>query len=464
MVHIPSVTGTSRGQVVGVAGGDDAGTILDSVLIFDVDAATWNAATAMPGERINFGVAHIPAQHGGGGGDVMTLGGRNGSAYLNSVCMYNVDADTWSEPTATPVASYGLSMVHIPAHIGGGRGLVMVAGGYAAQTTYLADQGFSIGDILFDSVYMYNVDTKIWNKTTAMPVARAYFGMVYIPAQDGGGGGDVMVAGGRVGKPGCSNYKQANCYRLKSSEILDSVHMYNVDTKKWRGTSTMPAARFYFGMVHIPAQNGGRGGVVVAGGKDSDKTLDSVYMYSVGAATWRALTGMPDSRRNFDMVYIPTHTGGGGEVMAAGGVGSWKKFMDSVYVSVPVATTTAASTTTTTNTTTTSPAQHPAEVGGLPAYVYGIIAGGSLLLLGTVVFLANVRRKTGRQFLNSKLRHADAAAADDEAADDVPLVDLGHPSIYTPTNAEAGTEVESNLDITLARIYDHQTLGVRSNI
>lgn len=108
--------------------------------------------------------------------------------YLDSVYMYDVDEGAWSGPAAEiPVALYHLSMVHIPSADGIGRGQVMVAGGRNGQQ-----------DV--SSVYVYNVDADTWSgPATAMPVARSYFGMVYIPSVDGVSRGQVMVAGGYNG-------------------------------------------------------------------------------------------------------------------------------------------------------------------------------------------------------------------------------------------------------------------------
>ena len=129
--------------------------------------------------------------------------------------------------------------------------------------------------------------------------------------------------------------------------------------------------------------------------------------------------------------------------------------------------TTTTTTTTTATTTTTDPgkpppAQPPAAAGGLPSYVYAIIAGGSLFLLGIIILaeaLTNARSKITRLFRVTK--HADADGDDDDG-DDVPLVDFGktkgHPAIYTTVGAE------SNLEAMNARVYAHQTIGVRSNI
>ena len=84
-----------------------------------------------------------------------------------------------ASPAALPGARYGLGTVHIPALLNStSRGHVMVAGG-------------NIGGEFVDSVYLYSVDAATWSASTKMPVARAYFGMTYIPAQDGGGGGQV---------------------------------------------------------------------------------------------------------------------------------------------------------------------------------------------------------------------------------------------------------------------------------
>ena len=182
-VHIPApLNSTSRGHVM-VAGGNNGGGFVDSVYLYSVDAATWSASTKMPVARGYFGIAYIPSQDGGGGSHVMVAGGLGvGSKRLDSVYLYSVDSATWSASTAMPVACYSLRMTYIPAQDGGGGGQVMVAGGDAGgEKQWL------------DSVYLYNVDSATesisMSASTKMPVGRRNFGMTYIPAQDGGGGG-----------------------------------------------------------------------------------------------------------------------------------------------------------------------------------------------------------------------------------------------------------------------------------
>ena len=105
----------------------------------------------------------------------MVAGGQ-GDGYLDSVYLYSVDAATWSASTKMPVVRGYFGIACIPAHGGGGRGQVMVAGGYVGGKNY-------------DSVHLYSMDAATWSVSTKMPVARRGFGIAYIPAHDGGGGG-----------------------------------------------------------------------------------------------------------------------------------------------------------------------------------------------------------------------------------------------------------------------------------
>eukprot|EP00729_Bicosta_minor_P010654 gene10653-biopygen18976 len=202
MVLIPSSNSSSRGHVM-VAGGIDNSEYSDSVYMYNVDADKWSGpAAAMPVARYGFGMVHIPSADGVGRGQVMVAGGKNPDKTLDSVYMYNVDADKWSGPVAAmPVASRYVGMVHLPPADGVGRGQVMVAGG-KNKGGYL------------DAVYRLDVDADKWSGCAAtMPVARDAFGMVHIPSADGVGRGKIMVAGG---------YSTGVGY-------LDSVYMYDVD-------------------------------------------------------------------------------------------------------------------------------------------------------------------------------------------------------------------------------------------
>ena len=60
---------------------------------------------------------------------------------------------------------------------------------------------------------------------------------------------------------------------------------------------------------------------MAAVGIDGGNYLESVYLYSVDAATWSVSTAMPAACYNFGMAYLPAHdVGGRGQVMVAGGV------------------------------------------------------------------------------------------------------------------------------------------------
>ena len=122
------------------------------------------------------------------------------------------------------------------------------------------------GENNLDSVFIYSVsngvDAATWSESTKMPVARRYFGMAYIPAQDGGGGGQVMVAGGYDG-----------------GKTSDSVSLYSVNAATWSASTAMPVATLDHGMTYIPAEDAStKGQVMVVGGRgDGGKYLDSVY-------------------------------------------------------------------------------------------------------------------------------------------------------------------------------------------
>ena len=337
MVRIPSTSSSSGGHVMVAGGYSSGGVSLDAVYMYDLDARSWSGTVAaMPVARRLFGMVHIPSVDRVSRGHVMVAGGWDGRT-LDSVYMYDVDADTWSGPTTMPVTNYAFGMVHIPSVNGSGRGHVMVAGGYSNGGGYL------------DSVYMYDVDAEVWSSpAAAMPVARRAIGIVHILSIDGIGRGQVMVAGGWAGRS------------------LDSVYMYDVDADTWSGpVAAMPVANHYFGMVHIPSVNGiGSGQVMLAGGYNGSKSISSVNMYDVDIDSWSSPAAVPPvARRNFGIVHIPSAVGvGRGKVMVAGGRDDGSGILDSVYFFVPgtnttititatTATATAATTSTATKTT-----------------------------------------------------------------------------------------------------------------
>ena len=362
-VHIPAHDGNGRGDMM-VAGGHGtkvSGQVIasDSVNMFNVDLATWSDSTAMPVATHNFGMAHIPALDGGGRGDVMVAGGFDGGKLRDSVLMYNVDAATWSESTAMPFKTHMFAMVHIPAHDGIGRGTVMAAGGYGGKRADVKSAN------VLNSVYLFSVDAATWSESTAMPVGLYYFGMVYLPADGGAGGGHVMAVGGNGGLGAVEAvfiYSVDSEVWAESTALparnhgfgivyipahdgvgrgqvmvaagsgyaeegpLDAVYIYSVDAATWSTITELPVACHGFGMTYIPAHDGAVWGqVIVSGGLGLDNApLDSVYIYSVDSAMLSESTPVRSHDTFLSLVYTPAQTRAGkGHVAAVNRLGGY---------------------------------------------------------------------------------------------------------------------------------------------
>ena len=306
MVYLPAHDGVGGGQVMVAAGdsgygngGERGGRYSNAVFMYSVDAATWSKSTAMPVRNHYFSMVYLPPRDGGGGGDVMAVGGHNGRRVLDSVFIYSVDADSWSTSTPMPGLNFACGIAQIPAQDGGGRGHVLIAGG-------------GDGEKLIDAMYVYDVDEATWIVSGSAPVVANLLSIVHIPARDGAGRGQLMLAGGHDG-----------------DSDLDSVFMLSVDEATWSESTAMPVANHNFGMACAPAQDGGGTGKVMVATRGrgvGGKVLDPVYMYSVDQGRWSESAAVASD--TVGMAYIPAQDGGGtGKVMVAGG-----KYLESVYI------------------------------------------------------------------------------------------------------------------------------------
>lgn len=347
MVHLPSATAGNQGTVM-VAGGYRDGP-LDSVHFFDLDTGKWrNPPAKLPGgQRYYFGMVHFPSAANGDQGTVMVAGGhgKEGLFDLDSVYLFDVEAETWRSAAPLPGGGrWDFGMVYVPSASSGGCGTVVIAGGVDSDWR-------DAGEL--DSVYKYDIATDEWSYVATLPDGgRTGVRIAHIPSTRGDGGpGAVMIAGGH----------HTTNYRIdKKGYSVDSVYTLDLGTASWSVAAPMPGGtRTLFGMLHVPSASGkGRGMVIIAGGYRYDYgSLSSVYMFDVDAGSWGGPAApLPDGGlNNQGMVYIPSaHGGHQGTIMIAGGTCSGQGcngVSDSVYFSVPETITSTSTTTTTTTTT-----------------------------------------------------------------------------------------------------------------
>ena len=94
-----------NGKVL-VAGGENAGSKLGSVEIYDPATDSWSNGTNMPGPRFGAAAILLPTNN-----RVLVSGGHDGTNYLNSALLYDPLADSWSTTTNLMTAArYGHSI------------------------------------------------------------------------------------------------------------------------------------------------------------------------------------------------------------------------------------------------------------------------------------------------------------------------------------------------------------------
>lgn len=260
-----------------VAGGKNKGGYLDAVYRLDVDADKWSGCAAtMPVARDAFGMVHIPSADGVGRGKIMVAGGYStGVGYLDSVYMYDVDADTClGDPAPNAVVSSGKKYALGSNHIG------------CPMLCYDVDGGPS--DCTWGNPATSPQTWYQWYTPGTVQVLRngggdwcqgCVYGCDNIAS---GQNQDKCIASCGAATHGTGQGCRAWCTRIALATLPSSIA---TTTSAWNGSAaTMPVAREYFGMVHIPSVDGvGRGQIMVAGGYNG-VDLDSVY-FSVPVTT-----------------------------------------------------------------------------------------------------------------------------------------------------------------------------------
>ncbi len=188
-------------------GGPD--NFLSSCELYDPATGAWSATASLSTVRTGLGAIVL------GNGDVLAIGGSNGSACLTSCELYHPATGSWS-PTgsASAIGCANATLLSLP----DGRVLAVGSGipevydpatGSWAPTgnlvTSRSDGALAMlangtalyaggGDFL-DAVEIYQPATNGWTAAPQMPIGRRYFTLVPL------GTGDVLAAGGEIAEP-----------------------------------------------------------------------------------------------------------------------------------------------------------------------------------------------------------------------------------------------------------------------
>ena len=278
LISVASHTATllNDGRVLVAGGNRGPGITLNSVEIYDPNADTWKLAASMTYPRESHTatlLANGKVLVAGGFVQDPTSAGRSGTTALAEI--YDPATDTW-----TSAGSMSTHRAHHTATLLG-SGKVLVVGGL--------DQG-GVGYGYTISAETYDPATNTWTPVAApLTLARSSHTATLL------NNGKVLVAGGTTaGSPG----------------TLASVEIYDPTSNVWTTGPSMASARYSHTATLL---NDGR--VLVAGGGDlSGAPLASVEIYDPVSNTWTAAASLSTAR----LLHTATLLGSG-RVLVAGG-------------------------------------------------------------------------------------------------------------------------------------------------
>ncbi|QSQ15701.1 kelch repeat-containing protein [Myxococcus landrumensis] len=175
-------------------------------------------------------------------GQVLVAGGRNGSAPLTSVELYNPTNNSWSSIKALSNGRFSHAAVLLPG------GSVLVTGGVGAYV----------------NAEMYDLESDTWFFAGIMNGGRSGHAMTVLSS------GKVLVTGGTDG-----------------TNPLPTVEVYDPATNVWTNANSMGTARTNHTAVLLPS-----GKVLVSGGKSGATNLTSAEVYDPATGAWTAVAAM----------------------------------------------------------------------------------------------------------------------------------------------------------------------------
>lgn len=322
-----------------VAGGTDAtASAIADAAVFTPGTGTgeWRSKDAMHSPRQLHTLTRLD------NGDVLAVGGLNGSAGLRTAEVYHPDTGKWSTTGQLETARWGHSATLLA------DGSVLVTGGSTARS-----RG---GTTALRSAERYDPEGGVWHTVAAMTDARTAHSAVllsggvvlvvggvtpvgaaddpaiafcelYAPARDDGPGTwtptgtllharhhhratrlsdrTVLVTGGTApGSPGAAPFDPFS---------QRTVELYDLDTGQWSQRAEMPSGRAFHRAVAF-----GTGQVLVAGGSASDRDeagYRSAFVYDVTGNEWTPAAGLAIGRFSFAATALADD-----RVLVAGGV------------------------------------------------------------------------------------------------------------------------------------------------
>jgi hypothetical protein len=287
MLYATVPSGATTGKIQVVAGGN---TVTSSAT-FTVAAITtkWTAKATLAAARLQHGTI-------GTGGKIYVFGGRNSSALLSSLEIYNPATNSWSLGAPMPVAIRGMAFAL------GSNGSIYMFGGANSSATVT-------------STYRYTPSTNTWTALASMPVA------VFEAAAAATSNGKIYVFGG---EPSSDKTTSTNATRI-----------YDIATNSWSTGANMPT-----GVQQHSAITGADGKIYVFGGRafSAEAPVGLVQIYNPATNAWSSGSAMPIPKVQFGAIRA-----GDGRIYIVGGKAeepnSTGPFFHAVEIYNPVANT-----------------------------------------------------------------------------------------------------------------------------
>lgn len=135
-----------------VLGGDNGGTFLNVLEIYDPATNTWSTGAPMPTPRAHFALATDGAR-------LFAIGGRNNISALNAVEIYDPATNTWTTGAPMPTARFGIE----PLYTGFNSSIIHVPGGAVNGVNAIS------------TIETYDMATNTWAPHCPMAQARAFY-------------------------------------------------------------------------------------------------------------------------------------------------------------------------------------------------------------------------------------------------------------------------------------------------
>lgn len=260
----------TTGKTIILRGKDDFGTILDSCELYDPGTGLWTLTASMPSVKNLFATVLL------NNGNLLTVGGWDGSSPVQSCEIYNPLTETWIATGNLNVARFSSQITLLS------DGKVLVVGGRDTFGDYIS------------SCEIYDPVTEIWTVTDSLinPI-RHDFSLNLL------NDGKVLASGG---------------LSVDTDNSIDTCNLYDHNTELWGNTGSLNTPRMKSSSVLCPS-----GVVINTGGQNQiiglgSTVLDSNEQYDPLTGLWTPIDSLNTPRYNHGVLLLS-----GGVLLVIGG-------------------------------------------------------------------------------------------------------------------------------------------------